>query len=493
MALQDTEKDRVEQVMTNVGRMVMLVKESVLNECLPRKIREIYLDLLLANTPRGQHGSFRFGASADKEQIGVSDSDAAQEEEMPWRKKNLSESTTSSFASKVNEEIDYKESHFGVAASDTYDDDASSTQVDDVDETVIIESEEVDAVTAVDEKEAESERETESEKEVIEDETSQGDAENDVEVEAWEYEPVKPNFINESTAPETELGPYDKIKTMMKDLKLEDQIFRFEDNVIRDTVLGADRKELKNILKEASFPAGVIYEICLYLDKNFGEGGRNGRGDQNRWSSSDNDAQFSASNFRFKDTRNIKFGNKPRQGDFGSESGPRKKLLGIGRGGSSFESSRNKSRGKINDGSSKGQQNQKNWGRNRSGSFEDSDRKSINWRSRDERTRNPGRSSPSVENRRFQGDQLSSQDAHPRYHRQSSGGDASSEGRQVGKVTPLQNPREMAAPKERRSPNAEQKPSSIFGFGGQPAACYRCGSKEHMSYECTDMKSVFIG
>lgn len=64
-----------------------------------------------------------------------------------------------------------------------------------------------------------------------------------------------------------EWDPYRKVKSMLKNLKLQDLLPKFFDNCIRDSLLTADWEELKRTLQEAGFPPGVILEIRMYLDK----------------------------------------------------------------------------------------------------------------------------------------------------------------------------------------------------------------------------------
>lgn len=64
-----------------------------------------------------------------------------------------------------------------------------------------------------------------------------------------------------------EWDPYSKVKSMLKNLKLQDLLPKFFDNCIRDSLLTADWEELKRTLQEAGFPPGVILEIRMYLDK----------------------------------------------------------------------------------------------------------------------------------------------------------------------------------------------------------------------------------
>ena len=123
-------------------------------------------------------------------------------------------------------------------------------------------------------------------------------------------------------------GPFENISKMLVELKLEDQMHRFKDNVIRDTILQADKSVLKEMLKEASFPPGVIYEIMLYLDRTDTEnaGGRfkgdvSGRNSiTGPYTASQPRPHFAASHSR------------QQKGHMGNVKPTKKRLLGIGRG-----------------------------------------------------------------------------------------------------------------------------------------------------------------
>ncbi|XP_028391511.1 uncharacterized protein LOC114516282 [Dendronephthya gigantea] len=72
------------------------------------------------------------------------------------------------------------------------------------------------------------------------------------------------------TLPDSPLpdDPYRIVKKMLTDLELSHLFEKFQDNLIRDTLLCVEKNELKNTLQEASFAPGAILEIQLYLEKN---------------------------------------------------------------------------------------------------------------------------------------------------------------------------------------------------------------------------------
>lgn len=258
-----------------------------------------------------------------------------------------------------------------------------------------------------------------------------------------------------------EKGPYHDIKKMLKDIQLEDQIARFEENVIRDTVLGADKEILKNILKEASFPAGVIYEILLYIDKTklrekrssvtyFIDGCK----------ATSADSQFRHRADRAADTKQQK----------GSSLASRKRLLGIGRGNSAVDV-RNKPR-----------ETHQNIFNKRFQSYRRSSVEEVeNWR-----TRKDGE-------QKFKQDLEEEDLTMKKTSKQGfmkTGGTQEDKNemrgtRQVGMVEPVL---------RSTSSNVVKKmsPVSMSGFESGPPACLRCGDKGHMSHECTDIKAMFI-
>ncbi|CAH1783135.1 unnamed protein product [Owenia fusiformis] len=64
--------------------------------------------------------------------------------------------------------------------------------------------------------------------------------------------------------------PSANIKAMLKNLKLEHLLEKFEEFGIRDAVLELDANELKDLLKECGFRIGHIMEIKMYLTKQSG-------------------------------------------------------------------------------------------------------------------------------------------------------------------------------------------------------------------------------
>ncbi|XP_031570400.1 uncharacterized protein LOC116304762 [Actinia tenebrosa] len=68
-------------------------------------------------------------------------------------------------------------------------------------------------------------------------------------------------------APSTHWDPYAKVHTMLQKLKLENLFENFKQNCIRDSLLVANKDDLKKTLQEAGFPPGVILEIRMYLEK----------------------------------------------------------------------------------------------------------------------------------------------------------------------------------------------------------------------------------
>ena len=61
---------------------------------------------------------------------------------------------------------------------------------------------------------------------------------------------------------------YKHVEKMLSDLNLSHLMEKFQENLIRDTLLCAEKNELKNTLQEAGFAPGAILEIQLYLEKN---------------------------------------------------------------------------------------------------------------------------------------------------------------------------------------------------------------------------------
>ncbi len=290
--------------------------------------------------------------------------------------------------------------------------------------------------------------------------------------------------------------PYHNVRIMMKNLKLEDQMERFENNFIRDAVLNADRKVLKGILKEAGFPAGLIYEIGVYLGENSSD--KSNVPGQNTGSSG---PQFSAPEFKFgdaqaKEERAGTPGEETELGKPGSwrqkETGPKKKLLGIGRGGSNTDGSRDM-RGVISSGNAgdRMQRNERNFGRPGSdrqwngGNSGKNREHAKKWRGKDG-DREFGHQSSYHYKRDSQSSSWRSSGLDRRDNDSPSQAQNRSfdESRQIGKVQPI---------RKKSKEEADNAPTKALKFDGVPPGCVRCGSKNHWADNCTDSTSFFFG
>ena len=261
-------------------------------------------------------------------------------------------------------------------------------------------------------------------------------------------------------------GPFDNIRIMLNDLKLEDHMYRFEDNVIRDTVLEADKDILKDILKEASFPAGVIYEILLYLEKSEGHQSPFKEAGSGRSTSSQYRYRSSVPHAKQKDVH------------LGGMKFPKKRLLGIGRGGASID---NRHRPAIKPRAAPWK-NDKEFGSQRKSSADEGQQLHIRGPAGrghalalgNERNSNLTKDSVGVSASPTQSNEGNLQEA-----------------RQIGKVEPIQRTA-VSEPDAVKSERGETALLRGSGFGSGSRVCLKCGNKDHTSYECTDVKSILI-
>ena len=339
--------------------------------------------------------------------------------------------------------------------------------IDDFDDTVLIEDDEVEEVTV----------------DAVEREGTRGEdnvehAGQSVDVKHEHLEERESTRENEKSI---EKGQYHEIEQMMKELRLEDQVYRFKQNVIRDTVLQADKETLKGILKEASFPAGIVYEIVTYLDnrkssirKTSQEEKKStfqyGKGSDKHY----NSARLRSGGANFERVR----GPAQIQGRFGTDSSSSRKLYGIGRGGGTsndqFVPKNHKARRDNRDHMTGNWRQNHNTARERVRGREDP----INWRGRnDSRERE---NSSDVTSKNGHGETIG------RYQKQQFSSDVQ-EARRIGKVEPQ--PRHDAEDTSVKAPI----PPSFSGFATGAMGCYRCGSNGHRSDECKDLAALFIG
>jgi len=326
MELQNQEKDRIHHIMENLERNIILIKESVLNDFLPRKIREVYLDVLLncipkwhfstsrndvAETIHGESVSKLNQSSKSKETLGsgTKPNDSSLSSPLPTPASEMQlpaeqVAMTSTFANEVCASSEYNGNWIKTESEGDLDGTGCSVDLE------LKTTEQTPAGRG----------------------PFAGDYTDDVEKDTIVVETEDPVTVasDEDNVIDVnkERGPFENINKMLIELRLEDQLHRFQDNVIRDTVLEADRSVLKEMLKEASFPPGVIYEIVLYLDKNDTKSpGRRFKGDvsgRNPLAGPYTDSQtrpyYTASNSR------------QQKGHAGYVKPPKKRLLGIGRG-----------------------------------------------------------------------------------------------------------------------------------------------------------------
>ena len=208
---------------------------------------------------------------------------------------------------------------------------------------------------------------------------------------AADVEPIR------KVAESEEKGPYHNVRVMMQTLKLEDQVFRFENNFIRDPVLIAEREILKGILKEADFPAGLVYEICLYLDQEEAVLKRKVTSTPLKLDEKENKESVRPSPGAFPEKNgSSQYGTVSRFGaQYQEEAAPRRKLLGIGRG-INFDAGKNRpglqSQYKPPNRGREVPSNNRPWVKQ--GNWSDNDRKrnmGTNWRPRNDRKDNEGR------------------------------------------------------------------------------------------------------
>ena len=441
-----------------------------------RKVREVYLNLLLAYAPRCQFTM----AQENETKIDTSHSERGRS--------SLSESTDFANAGTRSEEssqssdatpIKRPEERLPTQANEMREDrecpgltvdgrselkkrNVCDYDFDDADSSVIVECIESEDLETNDFPNADEVEQTID---------CEDYAEKESERDEWEDSENVETTGDDSMEDNVDKGPFDEIKNILKDLQLEDQLQRFEDNVIRDTVLGADKKILKNILKESAFPAGVIYEIMLYLDKNQTEQ-RNHSNDESGGRGNPS-GPFASSQIRFRNFRNA--ASNSRQENTGLQSS-KKRLLGIGRGGSLNDNrprTGNRPRAALWKNS---KTTDKEFSTQRKSAVDEDE----DWRARrtmDQRQK----SSTGIEN-------VSTKS--PYKQNLSYDVEVREETRQVGKVEPLQ--RSSTIDADEKESRTLAAPPRGFGFGSRPPACLRCGDKSHMSHECTNIKAMFI-
>lgn len=434
-----------------------------------RKIREVYLGILLVFTPR-----FQLPALKDDDFTTV----VSDSEPPPGSLLGSTESPGSSDARKKESSLS---SHVSCTQHITEsfwvfsDESNAGSGVDGIEEEKMkndCNSEFDDSNSSVIVERTEADQNTIDGSSYVDEDDYGGDAENRKGVddsENYEAIAVTGDGFGEGNR---EKGPYDNIKKMLNDLKLEDQLYRFEDNVIRDTVLEADKDTLKGILKEVSFPAGVIYEILLFLDKSRVQ--RQAiQGEETATERNTATQSFPSSEFRFSPVAP----NAKQQEGYSSDMKPRpngmkKRLLGIGR-------SANNSDDKYRQGTRQRAapwKTNKSFGNQREGLDEDVG----NWRNR----RPAGRGqtlSVGKENKAISMSYPEGAGYEPQ------GKSGKQETRQIGKVEPIQQTSVDGRESEKETGSARGQ-----GFGSAPRACLKCGNKGHMSHECTDITSIFI-
>ncbi|XP_065071650.1 uncharacterized protein LOC135696248 isoform X2 [Rhopilema esculentum] len=483
MDLLNLDKERLPAIFRDLRNIIVLLKESVLNECLPRKIREVFLDLLLAHIPRclspGKQDVDEDTTCCD---IYPTDSTVDADFGADTASCSSSQSTSVSLSEEANLQLSSKiqssciEGKNSMTLAFEVDDSQSEDMmtnetsryeedIDDFDDAVLIEDDEVEEVTV----------------DAVEREGTRGEdnvehAGQSVDVKYEHFEERESTRENEKTI---EKGQYDEIEQMMKELRLEDQVYRFKQNVIRDTVLQADKETLKGILKEASFPAGIVYEIVTYLDnrkisirKTSQEEKKStfqyGKG---------NDKHYNSTRLR-SGGANFERGPAQIQGRFGTDSPSNRKLYGIGRGGNTssdqFVPKNHKARRDNRDHLTGSWRQNHNTARERVRGREDP----MNWRGRNDSRERENSSDVTLKN--GHGETIE------RYQKQQFSNDVQ-EGRRIGKVEPQ--PRHGAED----TPVKASIPPSFSGFATGAMGCYRCGSNGHRSDECKNLAALFIG
>lgn len=261
-------------------------------------------------------------------------------------------------------------------------------------------------------------------------------------------------------------GSYHSVEKMLKQLQLDDQIQRFKDNFIRDTVLKANREDLEVILKEASFPAGVVYEILSYLDQSKSK-------NENSVEYHTQQGPFVTSEFRFQSIQDP----VQQKVHVGSSRQPKQRLHGLGRGRSESEA------------------------RNRSPASPSSEeaRKPLESSRRSAQAVNSQKGKNSEGEKFLHNDFEKKKLAEANSYRKSfkernflqeTMHGMQGSGLKIGKVEPL--PRRAHVNAENMASIKGRALAQSFGFGRGRPACLRCGEKGHLTHECVDSKTLFI-